>query len=118
MPDRAARNAGKKWSSRDKADLTAALHRGDTLQTAARWLLRPISETVRMAVELGLLVKPGGRYSIDLYKDDADGDSIETPLATENNLEAARWLHGVLCAQYPGHQVLLRHRVQVIARND
>jgi hypothetical protein len=117
MPDRSALNAGKR-SSRDKADLTAALQSGDTLETAARYLLRPIDETAKMAVELGLLVRLGDRYSIDLYKDDADGGSIETPLATENNLEAARWLHGVLCAQYPGHQVLLRHRVQVIARND
>jgi hypothetical protein len=73
MPDRSSRNTGKKWSSRDKADLTTALQAGGTLQAAARYLLRPIAETAKMAVELGLLVKPCSRYTIDLYKDDADG---------------------------------------------
>ena len=53
-----------------------------------------------MAAELRLLTKSWGKYTIDLYCDDADGGGIEKDLAREG--PPARALHELLCAQYPG----------------
>jgi hypothetical protein len=39
---RSERNAGKRWSTLDKRDLTDALARGDSLTDAASFLLRPV----------------------------------------------------------------------------
>lgn len=67
-----------------------------------------------MAAELRLLTKSWGKYTIDLYCDDADGGGIEKDLAREG--PPARALHELLCAQYPGRQVLLRQGAQVLRR--
>ncbi len=112
------RNAGKRWSTRDKRDLEVTLARGDTLEEAARYLLRPIGEVAKMAAELGLLAKSGAKYTIDLYYDDADGGGIELELAREYRLDVARALHVLMCAQHPGRQVLLRQGTQVLRRSD
>jgi hypothetical protein len=46
----ARRNDGKRWSTRDKLDLAAALCRGDTIEEAAKYLLRSgtVGEVGRM----------------------------------------------------------------------
>ena len=86
---RSERNAGKRWSTLDKRDLTDALARGDSIAYAATFLLRPIDEVARKAAELGLLTKSWGKYTIDLYYDDADGGGIEQELAREDRLDVS-----------------------------
>ncbi len=115
---RSERNAGKRWSTLDKRDLTEALARGDSIAYAATFLLRSIGEVAKMAAELGLLTKAGAKYTIDLYYDDADGGGIELELAREHRLDVARALHVLMCAQHPGRQVLLRQGAQVLRRSD
>jgi hypothetical protein len=110
------RNAGKRWSTRDKRDLADALAHGDSIADAAGYLLRPVGDVARMAAELGLLTKSWGKYTIDLYYDDADGGGFEPELAREDRLDVARALHELMCPQYPGRQVLLRQGAQVLRR--
>lgn len=60
------KNDGKRWSTRDKQDLAAALARGESIVEAANFLLRPVGEVARMAAELGLLAD-GSKYSLGKY---------------------------------------------------
>jgi hypothetical protein len=113
---RSEHNAGKRWSTLDKRDLADALDRGDSIADAASFMLRPVDEIARKAAELGLLTK-SGKYTIDLYYDDGDGGGVEQELAREDRLDVARALHELMCAQYPGRQVLLRQGAQVLRRS-
>ena len=60
------KNDGKKWSTRDKRDLAETLARSDSIEEAAKFLLRRVGEVVRTAAELGLLAD-GCKYSLGKY---------------------------------------------------
>lgn len=112
------RNAGKRWSTRDKRDLTDALSRGENIEEAASYLLRPVGEVARMAAELGSLTALPARYTIVLFKEGGEGAGVDMELAHENRLEVARTLYEIMCRQYPGRLVMLCHKAQVLRRSD
>jgi hypothetical protein len=110
----ATSNAGKRWSSRDKADLAAELARGAGLAAAAAYLKRPIGEVAAQAAALGLLAAAGGKYTIELF-DDRGANEV---LVREDRLPVAIGLYDLMCAQYPDRLVMLRDRARVIYRSD
>jgi len=112
------RNAGKRWSTRDKRDLAETLARGESLEAAAGYLLRPISEAARMAAELGLLTGAGGRFHVIIYKQGGERAGIEMELARDDRLDEARLLYRLMCGQYPGRLVMLCNKAQILARSD
>jgi len=111
------RNAGKRWSARDKRDLADALARGDSVEEAASFLLRSVGEVAGMAAELGLLLDKG-KYSIVLFHEGGEDAGIEMELARESRPDIARFLYGLMCAQYPGRLVILCKEAQILQRSD
>ena len=110
------RNAGKRWSARDKRDLPDALARGDSIEEAASFLLRSVGEVAGMAAELGLLIDKG-KYSIVLFHESGEDAGIEMELARESRLDIARFLYGLMRAQYPGRLVILCNKAQMLQQS-
>lgn len=111
------RNAGKRWSTRDKRDLADAIGRGDSIEEAATFLLRSVGEVARMAAELGLL-GDGGTYSIILFRQGGESGGQERELGQRHRLNDARTLYELLCLQYPGRLIMLCSKAQILRRSD
>ena len=115
------KNDGKKWSTRDKSDLAAALALGDSTEEAATLLLRSgtVGDVASMAVQLGPDYQRG-RNSIKLFREGGEGAGRQMVLARETRLDVARGLFDAMCAQsqFPGRLVMLRDGGRILRRSD
>lgn len=104
---------------RDKRDLADALSRGDTIEEAARYLLRSgtVGDVARIAGELELDYN-NGRYSIELFREGGEGAGREMILARETRLDVARGLFYVMCAQFSGCLIMLCDGGRILRRSD
>ena len=57
-------------------------------------------------------------YTVELYKEGGEGAGVETVLAREVQLDAARELYRSHVKQYPDRLVMLCDRARVLARSD
>ena len=113
------KNDGKPWSTRDKRDLRDALSRGDTIEEAAKFLLRSgtVGDVARMAAQLGLGYQ-SGRYSIELFREGGEGAGREMILARETRLDIVRTLFDLMCTRFPGRLIMLCDGGRILRRSD
>ena len=59
-----------------------------------------------------------GKYSVELFKEGAQGAGQEEIIDRHDNLTVARAIYRGRVSQYPGRLVKLRDRARVLARSD
>jgi hypothetical protein len=59
-----------------------------------------------------------GKYSVELFKEGAQGAGQEEIIDRHDNLTVARAIYRGRVCQYPGRLVKLRNRARVPARSD
>ena len=109
------RNAGKRWSTRDKRDLADAIGRGDRSRkphivfAALGRRSCPHGRGIRTAARAG--------QTFDRPAHEGGEDAgIEMELASR--LDVARCSTKIMCAQYCGRLVVLCNKAQILKRSD